>query len=556
MNAHAVLREVAMALWGARNTHTTHTATTTTPDVGPLQHLALTALTMEGADIDRLLMWEAPVWIPCSETSKRTFEGYATRNDAVASDLDTAGREVLRTRFFGDREAAFGHYQKWARLSALTSMLAQPRPTQPRPLYKSFRNGRDVDIKSYLIWVTPLACTVSLERAQEFLVLDNATDMEHGKRREAFPMLFRIFGCDRALPLSNGQYPVEDVVLLPSLTPFRVDSVRLQSDVTVVDLHMEDIHKYVKAEEMRRFRKDVIEDAWAGENTLDRVARILSESGSDVPTTDIRRATVVSDKAGSVRNIHHPKGEGEAESCRCHECGGLAHGMPASMKRRLDEAGFFDTLRSSVTSVVPKHIWLSGGEPRLEGIYKKRKGARVWERNGLAIQHLGHRWAVVHKTALHIAALMSVDTATADVLPHSIVRWARPLSGSWVEDPSVRATATQPSVLAARPTKNTVTTSPSALPMPFPEVVKPAPFGSIETGEMLPSPTFSLPGGGGGGGGGWGHSGEWGGGHVQGGGGGGGDFVSQPPSFFAPHHQHVAQGGVHGYDGREFSLSV
>ena len=536
-NAHVLVSEVARALWKARGPGP--------EDIGPFQNLCLKLLSQEATDTDRMLLWEAPVWIPCSTVSKHAFESHKPNqpNGGIVAELDAAALKVNQTRFFGNREAAFGSLKKWIKLAALASMLAQPRATLAHaglssgPVYKAFRQGKDIDVKHYVVWLTPLACSTSAEAAREFLSGCPVSRPVEGegaaspKPSERFPMLLRLFGCEHLVPvLGSGQYPVEQSVLVPMMTPFRVEAVRVQSDSTVVDLHYVPSSKYVPSSQFKRFRKDVIEDAWAGENTLDRVDEILKEYDGARPlgrrraasfsTPTLKRAAELADKSGFVRGLHSKVDC--ADTTRCHECGSAAHGMHPTLQRQaadqLDmlpqQSSFVSSKKSRdtgptahlsvsrLTRDVPRALWVSGelGDAYI-GVYKKRKGERVWVRGDVCLKNVGHRWAVCDLSEEAQAHMVSAKDVPVNVLPHSVVRWARPVGGAWAEDPTLRVTAKQPvSLLADSPpskryaapsiARESVVYTPPSVPMPMP-------LPSMDTANPLASqtqsPLFSPP---------------------------------------------------------------
>eukprot|EP00659_Diplonema_papillatum_P016118 gene16118-24693_t len=320
-NAHVVIQEVAQRMWKERKSKDWQ-------QFGPLQHFCLALLTQEAADTDRLMLFEdAPVWIPGSGVCKRAWSSYEPRNDCVARELDEEAAGMIETRGFGDREQALGRAKKWIKASFLASLMAEPGPASSvstLPVYKAYREGRVCYPNSYIFFLSPLACSSSAQSTRQFLHAPSS-----------LPTLFRIFNVDRQLPVHCiGQYPVEETVFLPMMTLLKVESVRMEGKMQVVDLKVEDNARYLDWTQLKRA---VLEDAASAEARLERVGLLL---------TDLK---------------------------------GFAHGMP---HRYIDEIeGLSGNPLSTVLSVkreAPETLWIVGALPQLSGAYRVIPNTESW----------------------------------------------------------------------------------------------------------------------------------------------------------------------------------
>eukprot|EP01059_Diplonema_ambulator_P017787 TRINITY_DN29879_c0_g1_i1.p1 TRINITY_DN29879_c0_g1~~TRINITY_DN29879_c0_g1_i1.p1 ORF type:complete len:614 (+),score=44.35 TRINITY_DN29879_c0_g1_i1:34-1875(+) len=411
----------------------------------PLTTLATYLTTQEATDIDRMLLHhDAPVWVPGNKSGTRQWEGYEPRNEAVHCEIDNAADKILASNHFGDREEAYREAAKWVKLSTLVSETAFNEPRKRVTVYKAVRNppggvAHLINFKSFggrtlLFWLTPVACTTSYHDAMKFLEEPHPDD--GGKH-----VLYKFINADEWCPIETlSQYPCEKSVVLPMLVGYRIEAVRkVKECVIVVDLER------VKGVDVdrKRLRSECLADAARGEEKVFRVLELVSRDKRYTKPPRQRGDIVLHryDPTGCVRGVKEFDPE---DTTRCHECGGLAHGLHRAT-----------SATPSTIPSPPNILFISGGAPSYSGCYHRTSpDALSWTYTSHTLTHLSHRWALIsndHPTHAHIVA---VDETPASIMPHAVGRWARPVDGEWREDPSIRVSDEQPMVWDVVPKGN------------------------------------------------------------------------------------------------------
>ena len=295
--------------------------------------------------------------------------------------------------------------------------------------------------------------------------------------------LFRIYGSQYTSICEHSQYPIEQQVVVPALTPFLVESVRFdgnmsEKDVRVVDLRADQLTKYVDTSD---FKTHVLNDIYAAEDRLERINEqteviqggTVPQTHNRIPLNNQKSFVTGCVRGGILRDVTSPDST-DPSNHRCHECGEIAHGMCKTMRNNNKIARINAKRRASK---IATEMWISGGSPMIAGCYSLEGG--VWAKGNLRMRNVGHRWVVTDTFSELHAHLMSVNEAPSSLMPVDIVRWARPDNNTWLEDPSIRVTLHPPTV-AEQPDISEYT--PPSVPMTVPE------------SDVLPqTPDASLP---------------------------------------------------------------
>eukprot|EP01060_Flectonema_neradi_P020370 TRINITY_DN278_c1_g1_i1.p1 TRINITY_DN278_c1_g1~~TRINITY_DN278_c1_g1_i1.p1 ORF type:complete len:712 (+),score=89.78 TRINITY_DN278_c1_g1_i1:60-2195(+) len=455
----------------------------------------------EGTDIDRLLLYkDAPVWVHGVGPSKSTWDSYHRykRNKGIYNEIDDSCESAVQVNTLKANDL----FKRWIKISAFLSELNHNENHHhstgrgDSPIFRILRTDMRFHIaeRSYVTWLCPLSCTLDYKAAREFMEspVTDSGGVSLPSSMQGELTLFRIYGAEYTTILEHSQYPVEQQVVVPALTPFLVESIRFDSnmsekDVRVVDLRADRLSKYVNTSE---FRTHVLNDVFAAEDRLQRIDENAEVTqGGHIPITENRiplnnQKSFVTGcvRGGIIRDITSPAPADPAKH-RCHECGELAHGMCKTLRKEYDTA---KTLAKRRASRVATELWISGGTPMIAGCYSLTGG--VWQKDNLRLRNIGHRWVVTDTYSERHAHLMCVNECSGSTMPIDIVRWARPDNGNWIEDPSIRVTLNPPTVAHTQQTDSSDSYTPPSLPISLPEADQ------IPLNEPPTTPAVSLPG--------------------------------------------------------------
>eukprot|EP01063_Lacrimia_lanifica_P030019 TRINITY_DN4703_c0_g1_i1.p1 TRINITY_DN4703_c0_g1~~TRINITY_DN4703_c0_g1_i1.p1 ORF type:complete len:812 (+),score=238.89 TRINITY_DN4703_c0_g1_i1:113-2548(+) len=241
---HVLLRELSAEVWkryGAAH-----------PTRSPLMLLAMLLYTQEVPDVDRLLLYGAPLWIEGSSANKQLWYEHLEKANrpTIRAEVDQAMQELWKATCGTEDmyQQARARCRKWVKTLSLLSSLAEETP-QPLELYKTGLNiptaivaefdKAEVDagaatqgeqkkrrMKKYTAWASPVFCSTSSRS-----VRSNKVDV-------AGKVTLRFHNVTLALDFSGvSQYPGEKAYMIPPFSLFQIENVAKDELLgTVVDL--------------------------------------------------------------------------------------------------------------------------------------------------------------------------------------------------------------------------------------------------------------------------------------------------------------------------------